>query len=156
MIAQLSFHTPVGEVTLTEEDGALISLDWGRGPPDFQKSTPGLTEARRQMDAYFDGSTAPFDLPFRPAGTPYHQQVWLALSAIPHGRTVTYGELAAQTGSAARAIGVACGANPLPILIPCHRVLAANGRMGGYSGSGGTTTKLALLRLEGALRGPLL
>lgn len=156
MIAQLSFHTPVGEVTLTEDDGALVSLDWGRGPPDFQKQTPLLLEARRQMEAYFDGSAAAFDLPMRADGTPYHRQVWTALSAIPHGQTLTYGDLARQTGSAARAIGVACGANPLPILIPCHRVLAANGRMGGYSGMGGTTTKLALLRLEGALRGPLL
>lgn len=148
---QLSLHSPVGELTLSEDDGALVSVDWGRAPLAFQSSTKLLEEARRQLDAYFDGKLRVFDLPLRPAGTQFQQRVWGAMLAIPMGSTRSYGEIAAELKSAARAVGTACGANPIPIVIPCHRVLAGGNRIGGYSGDGGAETKAALLRLEGVL-----
>jgi methylated-DNA-[protein]-cysteine S-methyltransferase len=89
-------------------------------------------------------------LPLRPAGSDFEQRVWAAMQDIPYGKTRCYGDLANATGSAARAVGRACGRNPIPIVIPCHRVLG-KGWMGGYSGDGGLKTKTALLTLEGAL-----
>lgn len=150
-MALLSFHSPLGELTVAEEDGRIVSLDWGRAPDAFQQETQLLLRAREQLDRYFDGARADFDLPLAPAGTAFQQQVWNALRAIPHGATRTYGDLANELDAPARAIGTACGSNPIPIIIPCHRVVAANGGLGGYSGDGGAKTKLALLRLEGAL-----
>jgi len=147
----LSLHSPFGELTVTEEDGHIVSLDWGRAPEAFQEETPLLLRARDQLDRYFDGAAAAFDLALAPAGTPLQQQVWRAMCAIPRGATRTYGALAREFGAPARAIGSACGSNPIPIIIPCHRIVAANGDLGGYSGDGGADTKLALLRLEGAL-----
>lgn len=146
---QLSLHSPVGDLTLSEEDGALVALDWGWAPG--QDETPLLREARRQLEAYFDGDPAPFELPLAPAGSDFQRRVWKGMRAIPLGRTLSYGELAAKLDSAARPVGTACGANPIPIVVPCHRVIAANGALGGYSGEGGVETKQALLRLEGTL-----
>lgn len=143
---QLSFHSPVGEITVSEEDGAIVSLDWGWASQN--KSTPLLRKAKQQLDAYFDGKATTFDLPLNPTGTAFQQRVWRALSKIPYGRTKTYGDVAKTLGSASRAVGGACGANHIPIIIPCHRVLAANGKLGGYSGDGGLDTKTALLKLE--------
>ncbi|MDX2143707.1 MAG: methylated-DNA--[protein]-cysteine S-methyltransferase [Rhodospirillaceae bacterium] len=148
---QLSFHSPVGDITLTEEDGAIVSLDWGWAKDNH--STPFLRKAKDQVDRYFDGKLADFDLPVKPAGTAFQQRVWRAMCAIPYGRTKTYGDLAKSLRSVARAVGGACGANPIPIIIPCHRVLASNGGLGGYSGDGGLDTKAALLKLEGAMLG---
>lgn len=145
---QRSLHSPIGDLTVSEEDGAIVALDWGWGRD--QGESPLLDEAARQLEAYFDGELADFKLPTRPAGTAFQIQVWRAMQAIPTGATRTYGELARELNSAARAVGVACGANPLPVIIPCHRILAANG-LGGYSGDGGIETKCALLRLEGVL-----
>jgi methylated-DNA-[protein]-cysteine S-methyltransferase len=145
---QLSMHSPVGDLTITEEDGAIVALDWGWGRD--QDETPLLAKARAQLEAYFDGAPDPFDLPLRPAGTAFQKQVWQAMQRIPAGATRTYGEIAGDLNSAARAVGTACGRNPIPVIIPCHRVLAGNG-LGGYSGDGGVETKIALLRLEGAL-----
>ena len=144
-------HSPVGEITLSEEDGAIVSLDWGRAPPEFQAETPLLKQARDVLNRYFDGDFSDHNLPFAPAGTAFQQKVWQAMRRIPAGKTQSYGELAKSIGSAARAVGGACGANPIPILIPCHRVLATGGSIGGYSGDGGAETKRALLRLEGVL-----
>ena len=146
---QLSLHSPVGDLTLFEEDGALVALDWGWTPA--QGETPMLREARRQLEGYFDGDPAPFELPLAAAGSDYQRRVWERMRTIPLGRTLSYGELAAELGSAARAVGTACGANPIPIIVPCHRVIAADGNLGGYSGEGGVETKQALLHLEGAL-----
>lgn len=148
---QLSLHSPLGDLTLTEEDGAIVALDWGRAPKEFQGETKLLTRAKNQLDAYFAGARQKFTLPLRPAGSAFQQSVWAAMQAIPYGQTLTYGEIAQQVEGSARAVGTACGANPIPIIIPCHRVLAAGGRLGGYSGDGGATTKRSLLRLEGAL-----
>jgi methylated-DNA-[protein]-cysteine S-methyltransferase len=146
---QLSFHSPVGEITLSEDEGAIVSLDWGWAKDN--KSTPLLRKAKAQLDRYFDGKVMDFDLPLNPAGTEFQKKVWRAMAKIPYGRTKTYGDLAKALNSASRAVGGACGANHIPIIIPCHRVLAANGNLGGYSGDGGLDTKIALLKLEGAL-----
>ena len=145
---QLSLHSPIGDLTISEEDGAIIALDWGWGRD--QNETVLLLQARDQLDAYFDGGLEDFDLPLNAVGTPHQQKVYDAMSAIPYGETLTYGEIAKNIGSVARAVGGACGSNPIPVIIPCHRVLAGNS-MGGYSGDGGLETKTALLRLEGAL-----
>lgn len=150
-MAQLSFLSPLGDITVSEEDGVIVALDWGRGPREFQEETPLLAEARSQVHGFFDGRVRRFDLPLQPFGTDYEQAIWKILQDIPFGHTRSYGEVASQAGSVARAVGRACGANPIPIIIPCHRVLAAGGKMGGFSGSGGVESKVALLRLEGAL-----
>ncbi len=145
----LSLDSPVGRLSLIEEDGKLASLSWGgRSSPE---ATPLLREAARQLNAYFAGGLRDFDLPLAPKGTSFDLQLWQAMAEIPYGRTKTYGELAALIGGTARAVGGACGRNPLPILLPCHRVLATGGGLGGYSGSGGIETKRRLLLLEGAL-----
>jgi methylated-DNA-[protein]-cysteine S-methyltransferase len=146
---QLSMHSPVGDLTISEEDGALVAVDWGWGAQ--QTATPLLLESKRQLERYFDGHPERFDLPLSPAGTPFQQRVWQVMRDIPYGKTITYGDIASRLGSAARAVGGACGRNPLPIIVPCHRVLAAGGRLGGYSGEGGGDTKRMLLHLEGAL-----
>lgn len=146
---QCSLHSPVGDLTLFEDDGALVALDWGW--VEEQGETPLLAEARRQLDAYFAGDRTDFDLPLSPVGgTAFQNRVWQIMRAIPYGAVRTYGELAAELSSSARAIGGACGRNPLPILIPCHRVVGRNGALGGYSGMEGTDTKKRLLMLEGA------
>lgn len=145
---QHSFNSPLGPLTVTEEDGVLVSLDWGWACQTEQ--TPLLLEAQAQLDAYFDRKIQIFDLPMAPDGTEFQQRVWAAMTMIPYGQTRSYGDLARQVGSGARAVGTACGLNPLPILIPCHRVLAAGGALGGYSGDEGVETKRRLLRLEGA------
>lgn len=151
---QLSLHSPLGALTLTQEDEALVALDWGWG--SHQEETPLLRDARDQLHAYFDGTLACFNLPMAPVGgTAYRHRVWAALAGIPFGQTRTYGELARLTGGSARSIGQANRANPLPILIPCHRVVAAS-HIGGFSGDGGIDTKRYLLSLEtsqGALSG---
>lgn len=145
---QLSMHSPIGDLSLAEEDGKIVSLDWGWGSE--QSSTPVLAEARRQIDAYFDGELRDFSLPLAPVGTDFQKSLWMALGDIPYAQTITYGELAAKIHTSPRAAGVACGANPIPLIIPCHRVVGAAGQLGGYSGDGGVETKAALLRLEGA------
>ena len=141
-------HTPHGDLTLFDDDhGALIALDWGWAPE--QQKTDVLLEAKRQLDLYFDGELTSFSLPLAPDGTEHQKKVWAVMNDIPYGETLSYGELAKKIGSAAQAVGNACGANPLPILQPCHRVLAAGGKIGGYSGEGGAETKAAFLALEG-------
>ncbi len=147
-MAQLSLQSPIGALTLSERDEAIVALDWGWGRD--QCATPLLQEAIRILNAYFDGEAPVIDLPMTPAGTDFQQRVWREMSAIPYGETRTYGELCTGAGGSPRSVGTACGANPIPVLIPCHRVLAAAG-LGGYSGEGGVETKISLLRLEGAL-----
>lgn len=132
-------------LTLTEEDGAIVALDWGWGRD--QEATPLLLEARRQIEAYLDGKRRVFELPLAPRGSGYRQVVWAAVAAIPYGETRTYGAVAGVAGGAARSVGGANGANPIPILIPCHRVVASAG-LGGYSGGEGVETKRRLLLLE--------
>jgi methylated-DNA-[protein]-cysteine S-methyltransferase len=138
-------HSPVGDLTVSEQDGAIVSLDWGWGRD--QVATDLLSEAVAQLQDFFDGSRQSFALALSPPGTPYQQRVWQALCRIPPGETRTYGQIAREAGGSARSVGGANGANPIPIIIPCHRVTAASG-LGGYSGEGGLETKRWLLDLE--------
>jgi methylated-DNA-[protein]-cysteine S-methyltransferase len=146
---RLSFDSPVGRLTLFEEQGALTAVDWGGKSSDTP--TPLLLEAKRQLTDYFAGRRKQFDLPLAPAGSPFKQRVWQLMCEIPYGETRSYGDLAHDLDGVPRAVGQACGRNPLPIFIPCHRVLAAGGKLGGFSGGKGAETKRRLLMLEGAL-----
>ena len=150
----LSLPSPTGTLTLfSEHDGdgdeTLVAVEWGRGS-DANGSLL-LDEAARQLDAYFAGRLHHFDLPLAPTGTDFQTAVWRALTAIPYAATRTYGDIAGDIGSVSRAVGQACGRNPIPIIIPCHRVVASGGRLGGFSGAGGVGTKRWLLGLEGAM-----
>jgi methylated-DNA-[protein]-cysteine S-methyltransferase len=145
----MSLNTPLGVLSLFEEAGALVAIEWGHAPG--KDTTPLLKNVCAQLDAYFEGGLISFDLPIRPHGTPFQRSVWSSLQRIPHGETITYGQLATALDTGPRAAAGACGRNPLPIIIPCHRVVGANHQMGGYSGGDGPATKEALLRLEGAL-----
>ncbi len=142
---QLSLHTPLGDLTVSEEHGAIVAVDWGWGKD--QAETELLVLAREQLQAYFDRQRVAFDLPLAPHGTQYRRRVWAALCAIPAGQTRTYGEIAGIVGGSARSVGQANGSNPIPVLIPCHRVVASGG-LGGYSGGDGLDTKRLLLKLE--------
>jgi methylated-DNA-[protein]-cysteine S-methyltransferase len=143
---QLSLHTPLGEVTISEDGGTIVALDWGRGRD--QEATPLLCQARDQLQEYFDGKRMSFDLPLAPEGSDFQKRVWAALCAIPPGETRSYADIARTIGSAPRAVGGANGANPIPLFIPCHRVIAADGSLGGYSGGDGPATKRYLLDHE--------
>ena len=146
-MAHLSFNSPIGPLALFDADDTIVALDWG-WLPDNQPSAL-LLRARDQLEEYFDGKRREFDLPLAPHGTVFQRKVWIGLRQIPSGATSSYGELAAKLGTAPRALGGACGRNPIPVIIPCHRVLAAGGGLGGYSGIDGIETKEFLLRLEG-------
>ncbi len=142
---RLVVEGPFGPMTLHEQDGRIVRLEWRADPGE---GSALLHEAARQMGAYFAGSLAAFDLPFD-WGQGLQERVRRAMAAIPFGQTRTYGEIARDVGAPAQAVGQACGANPVPILIPCHRVLGRAG-LGGFSAPGGVETKVALLRHEGA------
>ncbi len=145
-LPQLSLHSPLGSLTLTQEEDAIVALDWGWSSE--QSQTLLLCTAGEQLQAYFDGELVRFTLDLAPVpSTPYRHRVWDALAAIPYGETRTYAELARLVGGSARSIGQASGSNPLPILIPCHRVVAS-GHPGGFSAEGGVETKCFLLSHE--------
>ncbi len=144
----LSMPSPVGQLTIDEADEKIVAIRWADAASGNGSAL--LAEAARQLDAYFEGRLRRFDLPLMPAGSPFETRVWTAMQTIPFGETRAYGDLASAVGSAPRAVGRACGKNPIPIVIPCHRVLARGG-LGGYSGAGGLATKQRLLALEGAL-----
>ena len=108
-------------------------------------------QAKRQLLAYFAGRRQSFDLPLAPHGSATEQRVWQLMAEIPYGETRSYGDLGRALDLPPRLIGQACGRNPLPVFIPCHRVVGADGSLGGYSGAGGAETKRRLLQLEGAL-----
>lgn len=139
--------TQFGDLTLTQTGEDITKLDWGRAPSE--DNSPVLEEARRQLLAYDAGTLEVFDLPLRVGGSDFQRAVCAAMSAIPFGETCTYGDIAKQLGVPAQAVGGACGGNPIPIIIPCHRVMGAKG-LTGFSGEGGVETKVALLRHEGA------
>jgi len=149
--------SPVGPLLLAEDDDGLRLIefsnprhrtlrgdDWREGDSDL------LREARRQLERYFASECRGFDLPLAPRGTPFQRAVWTALRAIPYGQTISYRELAQRIGmpAAMRAVGAANGRNPLPIVVPCHRVIGADGSLTGFGG--GLPTKRFLLQLEGA------
>ena len=145
-MASVSFRSPIGPISVQAKDDRIAVVGW-RNVYD-PEPTPLLREAVAQLKAFFAGNLTEFDLPLSPVGTDFQKRVWDAMYAIPYGKTCSYGELASRVGTAARAVGGACGMNPIPIIIPCHRVLAADGGGGGYSGRGGLKTKTALLDIE--------
>jgi len=145
---EITVQSPLGPLTLAEAEGRITRLDWRASVRS--EETPLLREARRQLAAYFAGKLRAFDLPLTLHGSPFQQSVWRAMQRIPYGMTRSYGELAHETDSAPRAVGGACGSNPVAIIVPCHRILAAGQRIGGYSGGKGIATKRRLLELEGA------
>lgn len=144
---QAWIDSPVGRLTLTEEDGALVELFFGERE-GVGLATALLEEAARQLDEYFSGVRRAFELPLRPAGTSFQQAVWRALMEIPYGETRSYRDIAQAIDNrkAFRAVGMANHLNRLPIVIPCHRVIGADGSPGGYAG--GADRKRFLLELE--------
>lgn len=153
-IAYSRIETMVGPLLLTADDTGLrsISFENGRRPPrpdpSWQKDGSRLRETIQQLRAYFARKLQKFDLPLAPNGTPFQLKVWEELCEIPYRETMSYGELARRIGNpnACRAVGLANGANPIPIIIPCHRVIGSNGKLTGYGG--GLPIKEKLLALE--------
>jgi methylated-DNA-[protein]-cysteine S-methyltransferase len=151
--------SPVGDLLLTGEDGRLTGLylpsdryarHAAANPGSARRNDAAFAAVRRQLEEYFAGERGSFDLPVAPAGTPFQQGVWAELQRIGYGTTITYAELAARIGrpTAIRATGAANGANPVSIVIPCHRVIGSNGTLTGYGG--GLEAKRFLLDLERA------
>ncbi|WP_392542836.1 methylated-DNA--[protein]-cysteine S-methyltransferase [Oryzobacter telluris] len=146
--------SPIGRLELVERGGALVAIRFDAsadGSPEHERGGSAvLTEAHAQLAAYFAGRLRVFDLPLRPAGTDFQRRVWDVLAEIPWGTITTYGAIAAELGlppGASRAVGSANGANPIPVVLPCHRVVGADGTLTGYAG--GLERKAQLLHLEG-------
>ena len=142
--------SPLGTIELRETNGFLTDLNFRSGPPSGAPSSAVLRAAARELEEYFAGKRVSFDLPLDPAGTPFQGAVWRALREVPFGETATYGEIARRVGhpAAARAVGAANGRNPISIIIPCHRIIGADGSLTGYGG--GLDRKEWLLRHERA------
>jgi methylated-DNA-[protein]-cysteine S-methyltransferase len=145
--------TPVDDLLVKTDGSAVTGIEFaphGSAVGERDDSHPVLVTARAQLEEYFARDRHDFDLPLRPAGTPFQQRVWEALRTIPYGRTVTYGEVARRIGmdprTTSRAVGTANGSNPIPVVIPCHRVIGANGTLTGFGG--GLARKQVLLTLE--------
>ena len=147
-------ESPVGEMLIRSDGTAITEIAFSpfETPAEGRSDdAPILIDARAQLGRYFAGELTEFDLPLRPSGTEFQRRVWAALTAIPFGTTASYGQIAAQIGmtpSASRAVGLANGRNPIAIVVPCHRVIGANGKLVGYAG--GLDRKRHLLQLEDA------
>ena len=143
-----TFSSPIGVVRLTEADGFIIRIELTDIADTLTDSTPLLHEAEQQIMAYLEGKRQQLDFPIRMVGTPFQQRVWRALQQIPYGTTRTYGEIATAIGNprASRAVGMACNKNPLLLIVPCHRVVGAGGKLTGFAY--GTDAKQWLLELE--------
>jgi len=146
--------TPIGALVLAGDERALTRVAFHDGvtaPAGWRRDDARFAQERRQLQEYFAGSRAAFDIALRLEGSPFQRRVWQALRAIPHGTTTTYGEIAAKLGdgASARAVGAANGRNPIAIIVPCHRVIGADGTLTGYAG--GLERKQALLAHEGVL-----
>ncbi len=147
-------ETPIGRLLIAGDEEGLSSIQFDNGQrdvepePDWVRRPAVLAEATRQLKAYFAGELQDFDLELTPHGTPFQLEVWEALRNIPYGATTSYGELAQSIGRprSARAVGAANGKNPLPVVVPCHRVIGASGDLTGFGG--GLEIKSALLALE--------
>ena len=142
----LSLPSPLGPLTLVEEDGFVVQVNWGaraRG-----EATATLESAAAELRAYFASARDRFDVPVAPSGTDLEREVWAVMCRIPRGQLRTYGDVAKKLGVAAQEIGEACGRNPIPVIIPCHRIVAASGKLGGYSGKGSVATKRWLIGHE--------
>ncbi len=150
MTSILLVDTPLGAMTLVEQDGRLaaLRLKASRNDGEIEQETPLLLQAAEELHEYFGRRRKTFSVPLAPQGTAFQQAVWAALQDIPYGKTQSYGDIAKALGKprAARAVGMANNRNPLPIFIPCHRVIGANGDMVGYGG--GLDVKEYLLKLE--------
>jgi len=144
-LPRVSVDTPLGRLSVSERGGRIVRVTWSDAAGG--EPTALLAEAARQLAAYFAGDLCDFDLPLDIGDGP-HGPALAAMRAIPYGQTRTYGEIAKDIGIRPDEVGQGCAANPIPVIIPCHRVLAANG-LGGYSGGRGVETKIALLKLEG-------
>jgi methylated-DNA-[protein]-cysteine S-methyltransferase len=146
--------SPVGGLLLARDEAGLRLMHFLSGDhshqlaPGWQQRDDAFDDVVSQLGEYFGGERRRFDLPLAPEGTPFQLRVWDALREIPYGETISYGELASRIGqrSASRAVGLANGSNPLPIVIPCHRVIGSNGKLTGYGG--GVAIKERLLALE--------
>lgn len=145
-MAHGSLATPFGPLTVFADRDGLVAVRWHDHPCGL--SSPLLLRALEELEAYFAGALSRFTVPLNPAGTAFQRRVWRRLGEIAYAATVCYGDLARELATAPRAVAQACARNPLPIVIPCHRVVAASGGLGGYSGAGGIATKRALLALE--------
>lgn len=153
-------QTPIGTLLLASDGEYLQLLGFPTGAmkrrhdSGWEKNDEPFKAVIKQLDEYFDGSRQDFDLPLRPEGTEFQRRVWQALQQIPYGETRSYGELARYIGnpSASRAVGAANGINPIPVIIPCHRVIGSNGKLTGFGG--GLETKAFLLNLEAKRRAP--
>lgn len=152
MTYRTEIPSPIGPLTLTS-DGESITEIWMAEPSPLPEAVvdrelPIFREAEKQFADYFAGIRQEFDLPLKPQGTPFQMSVWRELQQIPYGTTISYGELARRVGNpnASRAVGLANGKNPLPIVIPCHRVIGSTGKLVGFGG--GLPRKIALLELE--------
>jgi methylated-DNA-[protein]-cysteine S-methyltransferase len=148
------FASPVGRLALEADGEALTGVRWagtGERARDNSHLLPVLKEARHQLERYFARKLEAFDLPLAARGTDFQKSVWKMMREIPYGETATYGGMAMALGSGPRAVGMACGRNPIPIIVPCHRVLGSGGKEGGFSGGQGLPTKRKLLALEGVV-----
>lgn len=152
--------SPLGPLTVAGRDGALVRIDFPNRPPDpqalgWRHSPTELAEPLRQLTAYFAGELQRFALVLAPQGTPFQRAVWRALQAIPFGEAVSYAGIAARIGkpAAVRAVGAANGRNPIPIVVPCHRVIGKDGSLTGFAG--GLPAKQWLLAHEGVRRDDL-
>lgn len=150
------YEGAIGRYGLQEEGGKLTGIWVGNrveaaAEACGREETPLLREVRRQLDAYFAGKLRTFDIPYSLEGTPFQLKVWRALCDIPYGTCITYGELAARIGDpkSCRAVGMANGRNPLPVIVPCHRVIGSGGKLTGYTG--GLDIKIKLLQTEGII-----
>ncbi len=148
-------ESPIGKLLIAGDAESVRQINFAKNgkpskpEPDWQESNRGpVAQAARQLHEYFAGKRIDFDLPLAPQGTRFQLEVWQRLQDIPYGETISYGELARRVGNpkASRAVGAANGQNPIPIVIPCHRVIGANGKLTGFGG--GLPTKEALLALE--------
>lgn len=155
--------SPIGQLLVAASDDGLRAIEFPRNRHPVKRDDswiegahPLIDEAKRQLDDYFAGKRTTFDIPLAPRGTPFQLAVWQALREIPFGDSWTYGDLAHHIGqpTAVRAVGAANGRNPIPIIVPCHRVIGSDGALTGFGG--GLPTKEFLLRLEGALPASLL
>jgi methylated-DNA-[protein]-cysteine S-methyltransferase len=144
--------SPVGRLALEADGEALTGVRWASaGERSRDKPSPLLKEAGRQLERYFARKLEAFDLPLAARGTDFQKSVWKMMREIPYGETATYGGMAMALGSGPRAVGMACGRNPIPIIVPCHRVLGSGGKEGGFSGGQGLPTKRKLLSIEGVV-----
>ncbi len=149
--------TTVGRLAIEADHDAVTAVRWARpqeyvGERSREKTpSPVLKEATRQLNRYFARKLKRFDLPLAAGGTDFQKRVWAMMRDIPYGETATYGGMAMALGSGPRPIGMACARNPIPIIVPCHRVLGSGGKEGGFSGGRGLPTKRQLLALEGVV-----